>query len=61
MLSVDAVYPAEDTVPDSYPYFEEYNFVTQGASTGAVKALLDFARSEEGKSVIRSLKNVPVN
>ena len=60
VLSVDGVYPAEDTVPDKYPYFEEYNFVTQGEPTGAAKALLDFARSEEGKSVIRSMKHVPV-
>lgn len=61
VLSVDGVFPTEVTVPDQYPYFEEYNFVTQGEPTGAVKALLDFARSDEGKSVIRSLKHVPVN
>jgi len=61
VLSVDGVYPTKKTVPDSYPYFEEYNFVTRGEPAGAVKALLDFARSEEGKSVIRSLKHVPVD
>lgn len=61
VLSVDGVYPTEKTVPDEYPYFEEYNFVTQGAPKGAVKALLDFAMSEEGKSVIRLMKHVPVN
>ena len=61
VLSVDGVYPAEDTVPGEYPYFEEYNFVTRGRPSGAVKAFLDFALSEEGRAVIRSLKHVPVN
>lgn len=60
VLKVDGILPDDETLSNgAYTFFEEYNIVTKGEPSGAARDLIDFARSEEGKKVIRGLKHVP--
>jgi phosphate transport system substrate-binding protein len=61
VLSIDGVFPTEETVPGKYSFYEEYNFVTQGEPTGIIREFLRFALSDEGREIIRSLKHIPAN
>jgi phosphate transport system substrate-binding protein len=60
VLSIDGVLPTDETLGTNYTFFQDYNVVTSGEPTGAALSLIEFARSEKGRAVIRSLKHVPV-
>ncbi|MBI5287340.1 MAG: hypothetical protein HY878_07120, partial [Deltaproteobacteria bacterium] len=61
VLTVDGYLPDENTFPAKYKFYEDYNVVTKGKATGKAKEFIDFALSAEGKSVIKSMKHIPVN
>ncbi|MDT8318149.1 MAG: substrate-binding domain-containing protein [bacterium] len=61
ILSIDGILPGEETVPDKYTFFEEYNVVTKKNPSASIKKFIEFARSDEGKKIIRSMKHIPVN
>lgn len=61
VLTIDGVLPDEKTLGTSYTYFENYNMITKGAPTGAVKEYIEFAQSLEGQQILASMKHVPLH
>ncbi len=59
VLSIDGVLPTEKTVPGSYTFYEEYNFVTPGEPEGIIREFLAFAESAEGRQIILDMKHIP--
>jgi phosphate transport system substrate-binding protein len=60
VLTIDGVLPDEKTLGTKYAYFENYNMITKGAPTGAVKEYIEFAQSPEGERIQASMKHVPL-
>jgi phosphate transport system substrate-binding protein len=60
VLTIDGVLPDAKTLGTSYTYFENYNMITKGAPTGAVKEYIEFAQSQEGQQIQASMKHVPI-
>ena len=60
VLTIDGVLPDEKTLGTKYTYFENYNMITKGAPTGAVKEYIEFAQSPEGQRIQASMKHVPL-
>ncbi len=61
VLTIDGVLPDETTLGTKYSYFEDYNMITKGAPTGAVKDYIEFAQSQEGQKILATLKHVPLH
>lgn len=58
-LTIDGVLPDAATLESKYSYFENYNMITKGAPTGAVKAYIEFAQTPEGQKILAGMKHVP--
>jgi len=58
-LTIDGVLPSEETLPEKYNYYEDYNIITKGKPTGAVKDFIAFALSPKGREIVVSMKHVP--
>ena len=61
VLSIDGILPNDNTVPDKYTFYEEYNVVTRKNPSRSIKKFIDFTRSDEGKKIIRSMKHIPIS
>lgn len=60
VLKIDGVLPGEETLPNDYTFYQDYNVVTHGAPEMAVKEFIDSMTGKEGREIIRSLKHIPV-
>ncbi len=60
VLKIDGVLPDEETLPEDYIFYQDYNVVTHGEPEGAVKEFIDFVTGKEGREIIRSAKHIPV-
>lgn len=58
VLTVDGVYPDENTLPAKYTFYQDYNVVTKGEPKGAVKDFIEFMATPEAKEIIKSMKHV---
>ena len=61
VLSVGGVLPNEKTVPGEYTFYEEYNIVTKIKPDSSIEKFIEFAKSDEGRKIILSMKHVPIN
>lgn len=61
ILTVDSLLPDEHTLPVKYKFYQDYNIVTRGKPEGRIKEFINFALSDEGKSIIKSMKHIPLN
>ena len=61
VLSIDGIFPSEDTVPDKYTFYEEYNVVTSKEPASSIKKFIQFTKSAEGKKIISAMKHIPVS
>lgn len=61
VLTIDGVLPDENTFPKQYAFYQDYNIITHGEPTGAVKDYIDFAYTDEGKSIIKAMHHIPAN
>lgn len=59
-LTVDGYLPDENTFPAKYKFYEDYNVVTKGKPSGRAKEFIDFALSDEGQTIVKSMKHIPV-
>ncbi|MBF0170781.1 MAG: substrate-binding domain-containing protein [Nitrospinae bacterium] len=59
VLKIDGVLPSPKTVPGAYTYYEDFNIITNSATSAPVKAFVEFARSDEGRGILLSWKHVP--
>lgn len=60
VLTVDGNLPDAKSVPAKYAFYEDYNMVTKGEPSGAVKEYIDFALSDEGQKILALLKHIPL-
>lgn len=60
VLTVDGNLPDAKTFPAKYAFYEDYNMVTKGKPSGAVKEYVDFALSDEGQKILASIKHIPL-
>jgi len=61
VLTIDGVLPDENTFPTQYGFYQDYNIITRGAPTGAIKDYINFAYTDEGKSIIKAMHHIPAN
>ena len=61
VLTIDGVLPDEKTSPKQYAFYQDYNIITHGKPTGSVKDYIDFAYTDEGKSIIKAMNHIPLN
>jgi len=61
VLTIDGVLPDENTFPTQYGFYQDYNIITHGEPTGAIKDYINFAYTDEGKSIIKAMHHIPVN
>ena len=61
VLSIDGILPNEETVPDKYTFYEEYNVVTKKNPASSIEKFIEFTMSNEGKKIIRSMKHIPIS
>ncbi|OGQ44576.1 MAG: hypothetical protein A3A85_08345 [Deltaproteobacteria bacterium RIFCSPLOWO2_01_FULL_42_9] len=61
VLAIDGLLPDKKTLPVKYKFYQDYNVVTRWKPQGKVKEFIDFALSDEGISIIKSMKHIPVN
>lgn len=59
VLKIDGLLPDENTLPGKYRFYQDFNLVTKADPKGAVKEFIEFAFSQEGKEIIKSLKHLP--
>jgi len=59
VLTIDGYLPDEKAFPAKYAFYENYNVVTKGEPSGAVKAYIDFFLGEEGQRILASMKHIP--
>lgn len=60
VLTVDGNLPDARSFPVKYAFYEDYNIVTKGKPSGAVKAYVDFALGDEGQKILESIKHIPL-
>lgn len=60
VLTVDGNLPDAKTFPAKYAFYEDYNMVTKGKPSGAVKEYVDFALGDEGQKILASVKHIPL-
>ncbi len=60
VLTIDGNLPDAKSFPVKYSFYEDYNMVTKGAPTGAVKEYVDFALGDEGQKILASIKHIPL-
>ncbi len=61
VLTIDGILPNAKTFPQQYAFYQDYNVVSHGKPDGMVKDFINFAYSDEGKSIIKSMHHIPVN
>ncbi len=60
VLTVDGNLPDANSFPAKYSFYEDYNLVTKGVPTGAVKEYVDFVLGDEGQKILASIKHIPL-
>lgn len=60
VLTIDGYLPDEKTFPAKYGFYQDYNVITKGEPSGNIKAFIDFALSQEGQSIVASVKHIRV-
>ncbi len=58
VLTIDGYLPDEKTFPAKYGFYEDYNVITKGEPSGAVKDFINFALSPEGQRIVASMKHI---
>lgn len=58
VLTIDGYLPDEKTFPTKYGFYEDYNVITKGEPSGAVKDFINFALSPEGQGIVASMKHI---
>jgi len=61
VLTIDGFLPDEKTFPSQYRFYQGYNIITHGKPKGAIKDYINFAYTDEGKSIIKSMNHIPLN
>lgn len=60
VLTIDGNLPDARSFPAKYAFYEDYNIVTKGKPSGAVKEYVDFALGDEGQGILASNKHIPL-
>lgn len=60
VLTIDGYLPDVKTFPSKYAFYEDYNVVTKGEPSGAVKEYVDFFLGDEGQRILASMKHIPL-
>lgn len=61
VLTIDGILPDEKTFPKQYGFYQDYNIITHGEPKSTIKDYINFAYTDEGKSIIKSMNHIPVN
>lgn len=61
VLTIDGFLPDEQTFPKQYEFYQDYNIITHGKPLGMIKDYINFAYTDEGKTIIKSMNHIPLN
>ena len=60
VLTIDGYLPGQETLPSRYRLYEDYNLLTLGEPTVAVREFIDFILSPQGQQIVANLRHIPV-